>query len=288
MKFIIKRYLRLLLFLCLIVCSFTERVVAMNEQKIIYIYNGPGVSEESLQHTQYTLQLILDESYLIKTIEPKKVREGNWVNDAALFIMPGGADLPYLEHLGSLGNKKIKEFVKKGGSYLGFCAGAYYGSRKVEFALNSPLEIIGERELGFFAGKAIGPVLATYDYKTNSGARAALLEWRLETNFPFKKKFLVYYNGGGYFENPQYENVKILANYDIAGAPPKAAIIEILIEKGKVILSGVHCEYAPELLDNEDQYLSFIKKQLTPMDLDRRTLMETIIKRLGINLRKRS
>lgn len=273
------------LFLCLIFCFFIGKTFAIHEQKVIYIYNGPGVSEESLDHTEYTLKQILSENYLIKNISPKEVQSGNWINDAALFIMPGGADLPYLEHLRSLGNNQIKKFVKKGGAYLGFCAGAYYGGQSIEFALDSPLEVVGERELSFFPGKVIGPTLATYDYKTNSGARAALLQWRLKEDFPFKKNFLVYYNGGGHFENAhKYKNVKILANYD-ASTNPKAAIIQIVFGKGRVILSGVHCEYAPELLNDHDQYLASIKKQLLPADADRNVLMKTLIKRLGIDVK---
>lgn len=274
------------LLICLIFCTFIGKAAAINKQKIVYIYSGPGVSQESLEHTQHTLKQILSENYLIKNIQPKEVQNGRWINDAVLFIMPGGADLPYVEHLCTLGNNQIKKFVKKGGAYLGFCAGAYYGSQKVEFAPHSPLEVIGERELSFFPGTAVGPTLATYDYKTNSGARAALLQWELQEDLPFKKKFLVYYNGGCHFENAhRYKNVAILGNYNTTTGP-KAAIIQILVGKGRVILSGVHCEYAPELLNDNDQYLFPIKKQLLSRDSDRRVLMKTLIKRLGIDVQE--
>ncbi len=273
------RFLRTAFF---IFCFFIGKSSAINKQEIIYIYNGPGVSEESLRHTQHTFESMLSEHYLIKTIQPMEVREGNWVHNAVLFIMPGGADLPYLEHLGSLGNKKIKAFVEKGGAYLGFCAGAYYGSQSIAFAVNTPLEVTGKRELSFFPGKAVGPTLATYDYKTNSGARAAVLQWESKTDFPFEKKFVVYYNGGCHFEDAdQYKNVQVLANY-ASTAHPKAAIIEISVGKGRVILSGVHCEYAPELLSDKDPYLSSIKSQLLANDVDRQALMGALIKHLGI------
>jgi glutamine amidotransferase-like uncharacterized protein len=49
------------------------------------------------------------------------------------------------------------EFVElAGGSYLGLCAGAYYGSSRVVFEPGTPLEVIGDRELAFFPGIARG------------------------------------------------------------------------------------------------------------------------------------
>ena len=61
--------------------------------------------------------------------------------------------------------------MKEGGSYLGICAGGYYGSSFVEFAKDDPvMEIVGERELAFYPGTACGPMFP-YDYSNNSGAR---------------------------------------------------------------------------------------------------------------------
>jgi len=253
-------------------------------ERVIYLYNGPGTSEESVRHTEHTLKHLVNQSYTIHKIGPKEVAEGLWVKDAVLFIMPGGADIPYVKHLKSVGNNKIKDFVKKGGSYLGFCAGAYYGSRSVEFARHSPLEVVGKRELAFFPGRAVGPTLAKYDYKTNSGARAVEVQWNVaNSSFPVGKKFLVYYNGGGHFENAKkYKAVKILAKYpSLVGE--KAAIIEIPVGKGKVILSGVHCEYAPKLLNNNDRFLRPIKKTLLARNQEATLLMSTIVERLKIS-----
>jgi len=74
----------------------------------------------------------------------------NWTKDAALFIMPGCADLYYVENLNSKGNKIIKNYVMSGGSFLVICAGAYYASKSVEFDKNRPLKVFGNRELSFF------------------------------------------------------------------------------------------------------------------------------------------
>lgn len=48
------------------------------------------------------------------------------------------------------------DFVHSGGSYLGLCAGAYFGCSRVVFEPGTPLEVVGDRELAFFPGIARG------------------------------------------------------------------------------------------------------------------------------------
>ena len=72
----------------------------------------------------------------------------------------------------------IKDYVTGGGSYLGICAGAYYGASYIEFNKGGELEVIGARELEFFDGKAIGPAIAEYSTENKSGARLRLSRQR--------------------------------------------------------------------------------------------------------------
>jgi glutamine amidotransferase-like uncharacterized protein len=51
------------------------------------------------------------------------------------------------------------DFVEGGGSYLGLCAGAYYGCSRVEFETGGAMEVVGARELAFFPGVARGAVV---------------------------------------------------------------------------------------------------------------------------------
>ncbi|MEW5299670.1 MAG: hypothetical protein WDW36_002662 [Sanguina aurantia] len=115
--------------------------------------------------------------------------------------MPGGADLPYCRLLNGQGNNMITEYVKGGGSYLGLCAGAYYGCSSVEFEPGSSMEVSGDRELAFFPGVAVGhseyeemplgfsgehkrlcsscAALGTgFDYQSEAGAVAAPITFR--------------------------------------------------------------------------------------------------------------
>lgn len=164
----------------------------------------------------------------------KEILEGQ-LQRLSVFIMPGGRDRPYHAALKGMPNSFIKKFVEQGGTYLGICAGAYYGCKWVEFDQGFPLEVCEERELGFFGGKAIGPAYGkgTFAYKSEKGARIA----RIGTE---RGIFYTYYNGGCTFSG-DLSDVRILARYlDLPGEPP--AIIECPIQKGKAILSGVHIE----------------------------------------------
>lgn len=249
----------------------------------IYIYVGPGTSPVAIKHTEYTLKKLVHPRYAIQKIGPEEIIKGIWVKNAALFVMPGGADIPYCESLNTKGNQGIQTFVQEGGAYLGFCAGAYYGSKQVEFAVGTPLEVVENRELAFFPGVAEGPTLVPWDDKTNAGAEAALLQWKEpHSPFPMNQTFITYFNGGCHFiKADTYPHVTILANY-LTTSPPKAAIIEIAVGKGRVILSGVHCEFAPELFDVHDPFLLPVQKKLIPKDQERLALMAHLLERLRI------
>jgi biotin--protein ligase len=249
----------------------------------IYIYAGPGVSLVALNHTVYTLKKLVGSRYELQAIGPGAIKRHAWTTNAALLVMPGGADLPYGKRLNGKGNKQIDDYIRQGGAYLGFCAGAYYGSKQVEFALKTPREVVGERELAFFPGLCRGPVLAPWDGQSNVGARAALLQWEgSQGAFAANHPFLTYYNGGGYFVKAgSYAQVTVLATYG-ATKSSKAAIVEIAHGLGRVILSGVHCEFAPELFDSHDPFLRPVQNKLIPSDEDRLALMAHLLERLGI------
>jgi|LauGreDrversion4_2_1035121.scaffolds.fasta_scaffold212021_2 glutamine amidotransferase-like uncharacterized protein len=263
----------------LLLVLFSINVSFAFPKKVIYIYNDLGVSESSIEHTIYTLKHLIPEDYRINLITSEEIKKNNWVDEAALLIMPGGADIPYAQKLNGDGNRIIKEYIKNGGSYLGICAGAYYGSGFIEFDKNGPLEVVGKRELSFFKGKAIGPVIAEYDYKTNSGVRAPQIKTPLLGN----KDIFIYYNGGPYFSDPEsYSYVTVLARYQDPNAPNLPAILGINYGEGKVILSGVHFEYSTDIIDKKDIYINKHLPKLLKTENRRNILAKEIFKFLNI------
>lgn len=246
-------------------------------EKIIYIYKGPGVSKAGLSHLKKLFQ-----HQIVRFLSSQEVLKGTWANDASLFVMPGGADVPYTKRLNGLGNDLIRKYVENGGVYLGVCAGAYYAAKKIVFSWGTENEVTGDRELSFFPGVIEGPTLAPYYLKTFEGARAAYIEW----NHDHKTAFHVFYNGGGHFITPlQYPGVRVLAIYkDLPNQP--AAVIECIAGKGKAILSGVHFEYDPTLLDDTDPYLKDIIPVLEKHDSKRMDLMKSLFSEIGILLQE--
>lgn len=215
--------------------------------KNVLVYKGRGVGPLSFKETLITLRQCLPSGYKVKTVETSEVIEGQVFNDASLFVLPGGRDVPYHEDLQGKGNAHIEKFVSRGGAFLGICAGAYYGASEVQFEKGHPLEVQGTRELRFFPGTAEGPLyeLGTYVYGSEASAKASAI--RIEG-----EDLYVYYNGGCCFLNAENypETVSVLGTYQDATETPLAAIIMCHRGLGKVILSGVHIDYRPEGIKN--------------------------------------
>jgi glutamine amidotransferase-like uncharacterized protein len=162
-----------------------------------------------------------------------------YLGKARLLIMPGGADLYFCEKLNGEGNQRIRDFVANGGSYLGICAGAYYGCAELDWACG---EIAGERELAFYSGKATGPVYNWIENAESVYSGSWIKAVEMETD---NGAFLTQYNGGPVF-NINDEST-ILARYNgLKDQPP--AIIAGDFGKGRYILSSPHIEKFGHLL----------------------------------------
>lgn len=242
----------------------------MKQDRIIKIYRDEGVEEENLP-------MLLSELTAWKTafISSKEIIQTPWESNTSLLIIPGGRDIPFHEALKNGGNRKIRKYVENGGSFLGICAGAYYGCGTVEFDLGMELEVIGTRELVFFPGIARGPAygLGSFRYGSEFGARASHI-----SNIFHEETLMSYYNGGCYFvEADRYSNVTVISKYlDIEGHP--AAIVECSIGKGKAILSGVHIEMgtSQSLTTFDDNMIS----KLLPFEVQRKRFFHFLLSRL--------
>ncbi|NGX30778.1 MAG: hypothetical protein K940chlam8_00128 [Chlamydiae bacterium] len=212
----------------------------------ILIYCDEGVDAFSFRQTYKTLKKILKAHFVV--VKSHTLLE--YLDKADLFVMPGGRDVFYHRALQGKKTDALREFVENGGSYLGLCAGAYFGSKSIEFEKGHVHEVIEQRELAFFPGKAIGPALGLGKYEPTScrGAECALIDTRMGS-------FGTYYNGGCYFEG-SFSNAKPLAYFAKTG---NVAIVECSVGKGKALLSGVHLEYSVKNLT---------EKQLAHADIE--------------------
>lgn len=266
----------------MVVMFFTFPVLAV-EKKVVKIYQDEGVSPQSFRQSFETLRSCIDSGYRIEGISADEIIEGSWAVDTALIIFPGGADLPWCAKLNGLGNRQIVRYVKEGGAFLGICAGSYFAGSRVEFALGTPLEVLGGRELAFYPGTVRGPVLAPYDYASSRGARAARITC-LERPL-LHSDFRVYYNGGGYFAGAKdFPNVTVLAAYGSIHCHP--CIVECRPGLGKAILSAVHFEYDAQWLDSKDPDLARLIPILQDENDQRLILVRHLFSRLGLKLKE--
>ncbi|KAL2259356.1 hypothetical protein VTK26DRAFT_6993 [Humicola hyalothermophila] len=265
----------------------------------VLVYTGTGSTIESVKHCIYTLRRLLGPNYAVIPIAESALLKEPWAPTCALLVFPGGADLGYCGALNGSGNRTISQFVRRGGTYLGFCAGGYYGSRRCEFEVGNPsLEVVGNRELGFFPGTCRGGAFKGFDYRSERGAKAARISVRRDV-FPadfaaLPDGFRCYYNGGGVFVDAdkiavQSKGVEVLAEYtdtlDVESGACRAAVVYAKVGDGQAILTGPHPEFDPvnlsrqpdvpgydalidELSADESARTSFLKACLTKLGLE--------------------
>lgn len=240
-------------------------------KKIIRIYSDIGVSQFSLK---CLLKEIENLSLDARTITAKEVASESWQEDTSIFIMPGGRDLMYLKKLKDRGIQNIKSYVQKGGSYLGICAGAYFGSEFIEFDKGGQLEVIGKRDLDFFPCKAIGPAYEEprYCYENLNGTRAAPLMY---SSKKISTLSYMYFNGGCYFKSD--EKMDVIGEYFDLKLP---AIISTRVKKGRAILSGLHLECSFEDIENSDNNLNHLKIKMQETENIRKQIFKDILNML--------
>lgn len=187
------------------------------------------------------IAIALHDQYDVTFCTSSMILDG-FLDGKKLLIMPGGADLYNCEKLNGEGNKRIREFVENGGSYLGICAGAYYACSILDWACG---EISGLRELALYEGEATGPVYEWVENKDSIYDGTWIKATEIETDK--EQKFLTQYNGGPVFQ--ERDDVEIIARYsDLKGKPP--AIIAGSYGKGRYILSSPHIEKFGHLLSD--------------------------------------
>ena len=148
-----------------------------------------------------------------------------------IFWLPGGWAPDYMEKIRAPGREAILQLVRKGGAYVGVCAGAYYAASTVVWESESypyPLRL--------FRGAAVGPEI--YPWPRYGMAELELNPRHpINADVPREEQVLLY--GGGHFEAEEGQEMEVVARYRQTGQP---AIITFSYGQGKVLLLGVHPE----------------------------------------------
>ncbi|KAK3384661.1 biotin-protein ligase [Lasiosphaeria ovina] len=263
----------------------------------VLVYTGTGSTVESVRHCLYSLRRLLSPNYAVIPITETALLKEPWASTCALLVFPGGADLGYCRVLNGAGNTAISLFVRRGGAYLGFCAGGYYASRRCEFEVGHPkLEVTGGRELGFFPGTCRGGAFKGFAYHSERGARAANIIVN-KSAFPgvgvVPDVFKCYYNGGGVFVNPEAtdaSDTEVLAEYqddiDVASGYVKAAVMYCKVGTGSAILMGPHPEFAAVNLTKHQDIPGYdgLINDLAADDGARANFLKACLTKLGLEV----
>lgn len=272
----------------------------MSTRKLnVLVYTGTGTTVESVKHAVYSLRRLLATNYyaVIPVTDTVLLKEP-WAATCALLVFPGGADLGYCRVLNGAGNSLISEYVRRGGAYLGFCAGGYYASKKCEFEVgNKPMEVVGSRELGFFPGTCRGGAFKGFQYNSEMGARAVELEVKKDL---FKgagvlpDRVTSYYNGGGVFIPQDSDDYEVLASYadplDVDGGDENAAVVFCKVGLGSALVTGPHPEFAPANLGHQNDVPGYedLVERLKKGDDGRIAFMKACLLKLGLDVSQES
>ncbi|KAL8699613.1 MAG: hypothetical protein Q9201_005907 [Fulgogasparrea decipioides] len=262
----------------------------------VLVYSGNGSTVESVRHCLYSLRRLLSPSYAVITVSGDAIIKEPWTASCALLVFPGGADLGYCRTLNGEGNRRIIQYVERGGFYLGFCAGGYYASKRCEFEVgNKIMEVVGNRELAFFPGICRGCAYSGFVYHSEAGTRATPL--RISKTGLAKGSvpdlFRSYYNGGGVFvDAPKFkdEGVEVLASFteelDVEAGEGSASVIYCKVGDGAAVLTSTHPEFAAVNLDPNIAVPGFDKivQALKEDDQQRTDFLKACLLKLGLQV----
>ena len=157
-------------------------------------------------------------------------------------------------------------------------------------------------------GASVGPVFPGFQYNSDAGVHAACVEWSATnpvvkhaadvtqhvdiSTSGYSLRFHCYFNGGGCFvddssladsASSSSSSYKVLGRYgDVATCP--VAVVKCYVGQGVAVLSGVHLEYAPDLLDADSPHLQPLLPSLHRGDDDRQTCLRQILQMLGVQV----
>ncbi|PHH81930.1 hypothetical protein CDD82_7532 [Ophiocordyceps australis] len=263
----------------------------------VLVYTGTGTSVESVRQCVYSLQCLVSDTYAVAPVNETTLLKEPWAATCALLVIPGGADLGYCRVLNGAGNRLISDYVRRGGAYLGFCAGAYYASGRCEFEVgNGELEVIGSRELALFPGICRGAAFSGFEYGSERGARAchvAVHGGVFEPQQAVPDSFACYFNGGGVFVDAASvtsRKVQVLASYrddiHVDGGDGKAAMVLCHVGEGKALLTGPHPEFAAANLSPQPSLPGYDRliQELEANDKARVSFLRACLCKLGLEV----
>jgi len=193
---------------------------------VALVYSGPGACAEDCVTAAENIALMAGmETKRVKqnalTIFSTKKDVEKLFHDVAVWIQPGGTSVDAMKAMTPRLKSEIQNFVRSGGGYVGFCAGAFAST-----------DIVGDSNthgLGLIPGMShLYPIPTTE-------ATIEPVNWQGKTRY-------LYWEGGPYLD--QVANVpgtEIIGTYGNG----TVAAVRSQVGKGRAFVSGIHPE-APQ------------------------------------------
>ena len=187
------------------------------------IYSGPGACEEQCAEASFEMARLagLEPVY----VDPENLNAESF-KDAVIWIQPGGYASVAARALGNEGMDLIRNFVKDGGGYVGFCAGGFLATNIIGTTRNKGLGIVEGKSAPYKAYRRRGITLENTKWLSPAG----------------EQERQIYWEGGAYFKLPRTQTVEAMAWYQRTG---QIASVKTHFGAGKVYVTGLHPE-APQ------------------------------------------
>jgi len=188
-----------------------------NHERTALVYKGQGTCNDGC--AKAAAQVARRAGFKVKYIGLSNMTS-EALAAADLWVQPGGDAIELAMTYGPAKLALLRDYIARGGKYLGFCAGAFLTDSTVDDAETVP-------GLGLFPG-------TTFDYFPSSEAMILPLDWHGAPRD-------IYYQEGPAFRLESAFVGEVVARY-ASGAP---ATIQFPYGRGKVSIAGPHPE-APE------------------------------------------
>lgn len=196
----------------------------------VAIYDGAGTWRSG----RIMIENLLDAHKIRwEEISAAEINAGKLDGFQVLWV-PGGWAADYLRQISDRGDESIRNFVKKGGAYIGSCAGSYFAADRVNWRGTTY-----QYSVDLFAGTAIGDIQSIATYPAFA-LTSVVLDPTHPLNAGLNPTRTQLYGGGPYFAPDNPAAIAIAGRYGVDQS--KSAVITFNYGAGRVLLTGSHPE----------------------------------------------
>lgn len=153
----------------------------------VAVFDGGGTGKNAARHMRSVLES--SDNCLVRQVGSHDIRAGA-LNQFDIVVHPGGSGSGQAKALGQLGRTAEVQFVRRGGGYLGVCAGAYLAAANYDWSLGLLDANVIDRK---HWRRGVGPV----DVEWTPAGRSSLSPGSTATTKP---RFIIQYANGPIFE----------------------------------------------------------------------------------------